>query len=182
MEAFDEDWVEGSGLPTEFGLRPDLTPTKHADYNNRLLNTFQTPDVEGSPSSLRRDDGTTGGGNFVGGGGVTGGGSGGRSTESNNIIKNKTSSPRGRAAIRSNNVVEVYPKGGRSFARSVFAVVRTSIISFFLLMTIMSILFIVIIESDSQMFSHLKHLPEMVILKQEYYDPLKTSVIEAFKR
>ena len=63
-----------------------------------------------------------------------------------------------------------------SFGRHVLAVVRTSILSFILLMFIMSILLVVIIETDSEMFTHLRRLPEMIIFKRDYYDPLRENV------
>ena len=153
MHAFDEDWETsraGTNLHTEFNMRPDLTPT--SDGNRHSL-TFQKPDLEGSPSFNRRDDLDS----------RSSSGDSGRPVPNNHVNH-------GHNQVRKGMVKSV---GGQ-----VFAVIRTSILSFLLLMLIMSILFVIIIETDSEMFSHLRKLPEMIVLRQ-YYDPLRNGLLQS---
>lgn len=147
LDAFDEeDWdiSMSSGHPTEFDMRPDLTPTGDNQQNQHLR--FSKPDVRGSPSLPTKDRTSSVVGNHVG-------------EDQNNTKK---------------------PVKNKSLATLV-AVVRTSIISCLILIFIMSCLLIVVIESDSDLFSHVRKLPEMVILRKDYYQPLKTSLIRTIR-
>ena len=41
---------------------------------------------------------------------------------------------------------------------------------------------VLIIESDSDLFSHLRKLPELVVLRRDYYEPLKDTVLHSMGR
>lgn len=145
MQAFDEEWESSlpSSLPTEFSMRPELTPTK-ADAQQKNTLTFEKPDLEGTPSMPRKDDG-----------------------------HQVTADPSG-AVKRS--------ASGRKIPARVMSVLKKSIISFVLFFLIMSCLLVLIIESDSQMFAHLRKLPEMDLFRRDYYEPLKETISQTIRR
>ena len=147
MQAFDEDW--DTSLASNLHTEFNMRPdlTPTKDDNRQGL-SFQRPDLSGSPSFQRREE------------------------------ADSRSSGEGSNSVRriSNDKKGMQGKKPFSFGRHVLAVVRTSILSFILLMFIMSILLVVIIETDSEMFTHLRRLPEMIIFKRDYYDPLRENV------
>lgn len=141
MQAFDEEWE--SSLPTEFSMRPELTPTKVSDAQQKSTLTFEKPDLEGTPSMPRKDD----------------------SHQSGDA-----------SAVRRSSV------NVRKIPAQVMSAVKKSIISFVIFFCIMSCLLVLIIESDSQMFAHLRKLPEMDLFRRDYYEPLKESISHIFRR
>ena len=132
-------------------MRPDLTPTK--DDNNRHL-SFQKPDLQGSPSFQRREDNDS------------------RPSSGNS---NHTNS------VRKSNGQAVPAVKSPGFGSHLMAVVRTSLISLIMMMFITLLVVIFIMEIESDMFSHLTQLPEMVIFKNDYYDPFREKVFESIK-
>lgn len=145
MEAFDEEDLEismGSSLPTEFGMRPDLTPTGEEVH----LQTFEKPQVEGSPSLPIRSE------------------------NRNGTVEAPKPVPRREVIV--DQKTSLIPK--------LVAVVKTTIISSIFLILIVCCLFIAIVELD--VLREVRKIPEMVILRREYYEPIKRSVVRAISR
>jgi hypothetical protein len=138
MQAFDEEWE--SSHPTEFSMRPELTPTKSEGQQKNTL-TFEKPDLEGTPSMPRKDDNHT----------------------------------QHASAARRASIARKIPAPFVNFFKK-------SIISFVLFFLITSCLMIIIIESESQMFAHLRKLPEMDLFRRDYYEPLKQTISQTLTR
>lgn len=160
LDPFDEeDWdiSMASSLPTEFDMRPDLTPT--GEEGQSL--TFEIPAVRGSPSRGRDhlDDDCI-------------------PEELSGDEKRRASSSNGSAI---NKPIFRIPQGSQPM-KKLFAVVRTSILSSLLLLLLFSCLIVFIIESESDLFSHLRKLPEMVVLRRDYYEPFKKSFFHMVSR
>jgi len=156
----DKDWDMSmtSSLPTEFDLRPDLTPTGE----EAQLIAFETPVVRSSPShnpSALGDSDT----DIMNDEGMD------HMHENHNHLK------------KSNSQSKYTNNGGyynlsRKPRNKFFVIIRTSILSSLLLLLFFSCLVILIIESESDLFSHLRKLPEMVILRRDYYEPVKDTI------
>lgn len=67
-----------------------------------------------------------------------------------------------------------------------FNIFKTFLPVLFIIVVIMSILTVVVLESDSEMFGSLKNIPEIVALKHQLYQPtkqyLKDKYEELFKK
>ncbi|KAI1301950.1 FERM domain-containing protein 5 [Halotydeus destructor] len=157
LDPFDEEEWEtsmASSLPTEFDMRPDLTPTGE---ETRLL-SFEIPSVRESPShgAARSTDGE-------------------RGDEPKNESKANSFSKQTnlKANSRTKKSIHVY---------KLLAIVRTSILSTLLLTFLFLCLIIVVIESESDLFSHIRKLPEMVVMRREYYEPMKTYFLRSVFR
>lgn len=145
MEAFDEEDLElslASSLPTEFGMRPDLTPTGEEEVH---LRPFERPQVQGSPSMPAKSD-------------------------------NRNSSEAPKAPPRREVVVEQKTR----LIPKLVAVMKTTIISSIFFLLIVCCLFIAIVELD--ILREIRKIPEMVILRREYYEPIKRSLVRAISR
>lgn len=57
-------------------------------------------------------------------------------------------------------------------------VMRVIVLSSLFVLLLLSCLLIVVMESDSLLFSDIRKLPEMIILRREYYEPAKDYVVE----
>lgn len=162
LDPFDEeDWDVSmtSSLPTEFDLRPDLTPTNDQPLK---VKKFEKPEVKTSPSHLKQNDLDIDDFDEV---------------VKNNIGNNKENNINN----KQNNINSINIKPKKS-SMSLYVVVRTSILSLLLLVLLFMCLVIVIIESDSDLFSHLRKLPEMVVLRRDYYEPIKDQLINIIHR
>lgn len=69
----------------------------------------------------------------------------------------------------------------RKVPAQVMSVLKKSVISVVLSFLIMSCLLVLIIESESQIFAHLRKLPEMDLFRRDYYDPLKRTISRTFR-
>lgn len=146
MAAFDEEDVDipmASSLPTEFSMRPDLTPTEETH-----IRPFEKPQVQGSPSMPVRS-------------------SNGPSSES-----------AARTSVAKRDAVVVEQKS-RMIPKLV-AVVKTTILSSIFFLLIVCCMFIAIVELD--ILRDVRKIPEMVILRKEYYEPIKRSFIRAISK
>ena len=151
MQAFEEDWDTGKhapSRPTEFLLRPDHSPD---DTPNHSLSELEKPDAHSSPSLPRKRVDPMH-----------------NSHSHSNDKRSGQSKPSSKVSNELNNQSNI--------RHHFFKLVRTSLVTFTLLCLFMSLLLVVIIESESELFSHLKKLPELVLLRREYYDPLKNSL------
>lgn len=158
LDPFDEedwDFSMTSSLPTEFDLRPDLTPT--GEECQTL--SFETPEVRSSPSHL-----------------ASNGTDSDETCEQISDIVDQNSSPQSKAPT------VVSPTLPNKPLTKLYAIVRTSILSSLLVIFIFSCLLVLIIESDSDLFSHLRKLPELVVLRRDYYEPLKDTVLHSIGR
>lgn len=169
MQAFEEDWDTGGkhapNRPTEFSLRPEHTPD---DTPNCSLSELEKPDAHSSPSLTRRQVSTGGGG-----------GGGDAMHNSHSHPNNKSSiSSQSKASRQGSKDVKNQQK---NIGQQVFKLVQTSVVTFLFICLFMSILLLVIIESESELFSHLKKLPELVLFRREYYEPLKRSIRQTFE-
>lgn len=70
----------------------------------------------------------------------------------------------------------------RKVPAQVMSVLKKSVISSILFFLIMSCLLVLIIESESQMFAHLRKLPEMDLFRRDYYEPMKQTIAQTFRR
>ncbi|GIY64675.1 FERM domain-containing protein 5 [Caerostris darwini] len=57
-------------------------------------------------------------------------------------------------------------------------VMRVIVLACLFVLLLLSCLLIVIMESDSSLFSDIRKLPEMIILRREYYEPAKDYIVE----
>lgn len=57
-------------------------------------------------------------------------------------------------------------------------VMRVIVLSSLFVLLLLSCLLIVVMESDSSLFSDIRKLPEMIILRREYYEPAKDYIVE----
>ncbi|XP_055945730.1 FERM domain-containing protein 5-like isoform X2 [Argiope bruennichi] len=57
-------------------------------------------------------------------------------------------------------------------------VMRVIVLACLFVLLLLSCLLIVIMESDSTLFSDIRKLPEMIILRREYYEPAKDYIVE----
>lgn len=169
-----------SSLPTEFDGRPDLTPT--GDESHSLM-TFETPEVRASPSHLAGDmndldtdilpDETMEQISdkhypFA---------KNPKATQSNSYSSSTAAVTVGQSRYSATNRKYVISKSRNpSPPNKLYVIVRTSILSSLLLLLLFSCLVILIIESESDLFSHLRKLPEMVILRRDYYEPIKDTI------
>ena len=142
-----------SSLPTEFDLRPDLTPTG----DERQTLSFETPEVRSSPSHIA-SNGTDSDETFE---------------QMSDIIDQNTTPSQSKSSIISSTNLPNKPMS------KLYAIVRTSILSSLLVLLFFSCLLVLIIESDSDLFSHLRKLPELVVLRRDYYEPLKDTVLHS---
>lgn len=145
MEAFDEEDLDismASSLPTEFGMRPDLTPTREEVH----LHQYERPKVEGSPSMPVRSE--------------------------NRNSTNEVPKPQSRREVVVEQKKRLIPK--------LVAVVKTTIISSIIFMLIVCCIFVAIVELD--VLREVRKIPEMVILRREYYEPIKRSLVRAISR
>ena len=63
-----------------------------------------------------------------------------------------------------------------------YFIFRTLVLSSLLLFLLLACLIIFVIEVDSDMLSPLKKLPEMVVFRRDYYEPMKESFFDKFDR
>jgi hypothetical protein len=159
LDPFDEeDWdmSMASSLPTEFDLRPDLTPTGEESQTI----SFETPVVRSSPSHMASNESDSDG-TFEQISDIT----------DQNTIPTQSKSSFIRSATLPNKPLN-----------KLYVIVRTSILSSLLLLLLFSCLLIIIIESESDLFSHLRKLPELVVFRRDYYEPLKDNVLHSILR
>ncbi|RWS31225.1 FERM domain-containing protein-like protein [Leptotrombidium deliense] len=165
LDPFDEeDWDVSmtSSLPTEFNLRPDVTPTGEEAHPI----SFETPAVRASPShNASLSD-----------------------TEIDNIPEETIDRVNDLKSYKYNKLgnqsmfkKEIYGAGKKQ-ANKLYVIVRTSILSSLLLLLLFSCLVILVIESESDLLAHLRKLPEMVVLRRDYYEPIKNSLFHGVKR
>ena len=157
LDPFDEeDWDLSmtSSLPTEFDLRPDLTPT--GEEHQSL--SFETPEVRSSPSHMASNG-----------------------TDSDETYE-QISDIIDQNSVQSKNVTIGSKTLPNKPLTKLYAIVRTSILSSLLVLFFFSCLLVLIIESDSDLFSHLRKLPELVVLRRDYYEPLKDAVFHSIGR
>ena len=143
-----------SSLPTEFDLRPDLTPT--GEEHQSL--SFETPEVRSSPSHMASNG-----------------------TDSDETYE-QISDIIDQNSVQSKNVTIGSKTLPNKPLTKLYAIVRTSILSSLLVLFFFSCLLVLIIESDSDLFSHLRKLPELVVLRRDYYEPLKDAVFHSIGR
>lgn len=165
LDPFDEeDWDMSmtSSLPTEFDLRPDLTPTGEEPP----LLTFETPVVRASPSRYQGGYDTD----------MILEESAELNSDTNDQITTNSTQSTFSSRRCSLNFAKKKPQN------QILVVVRTSILSSLLLLLLFSCLIVFIIESDSELFSHLRKLPELVVLRRDYYQPIKDSLLHSIGR
>lgn len=69
----------------------------------------------------------------------------------------------------------------RKLSQQFASTLKKSLLSCLFFLLLMTALLVFIIESESQMFAHLRKLPEMDLLRRDYYEPLKQIVSQAFR-
>lgn len=151
------DTSRTSTLPTEFDLRPDITPT---DDESRPFATFETPVVRNSPSaSLFNRDKLSG------------------DVLSDEMLLNDEILSQ---HYKSNfNRTEASGKSGvKRQSRKAYMVVRNIILSLLLLLLFFTCLLIFVIESDSDIFKPVRKIPEMIVLRKDYYEPIKNFILK----
>lgn len=185
-----------STLPTEFDMRPDITPT---DEESRSM-AFEIPDVRASPSAnlfkkkTRDGNGSTSGDEIVvdddddlNGDVHNNGNSRGQQTKSTGERNNATI-PLIKLSSSSNAVgdkqAEENPFDPLGSCRPCCNLLhlRTFMLTALLLLLFASCLVVLIIESESDIFGPLRKTPEMVILRRDYYEPMKNKFIRKFIR
>lgn len=57
-------------------------------------------------------------------------------------------------------------------------IMRVIVLASLFVLLLLSCLLIVVMESDSSLFSDIRKLPEMIILRREYYEPAKDYIVE----
>lgn len=187
-----------STLPTEFDLRPDITPT---DEESRSM-AFEIPAVRSSPSAnLFKKNGTGEGGDDTTGddeeiehddddlgdhhneNNIDQGSSGcGTSGDGKKLIKPliKLSTPNS----EDDKNAEENPFDPLGSCRPCCNLLhlRTFMLTALLLLLFASCLVVLVIESESDMFGPLRKTPEMVILRRDYYEPMKRNFMRKFIR
>lgn len=181
MDPFDEeDWDTSmtSTLPTEFDLRPDITPT---DEESRSM-AFEIPAVRSSPSAslFNKDmeDDTLGeeeDGDLDENGDYGDDVNGKRKrTIVSPLIKLSSSSDEDKKTEEN----PFDPLGCRPYSN--LLPIRTFMLTTLLLLLLFSCLVILIIESESDVFGPIRKVPEMVILRRDYYEPMKKNFFRKF--
>lgn len=86
--------------------------------------------------------------------------------------------------INSNNSTMVNQQNASNDAKNAkkFSIVNAFVPSFLFVIAVLVVSIIFVLESDSELFSTFKHLPEMVSLKYQYYQPLKKLIISLFSK
>lgn len=159
MQAFEEDWDTGKhplSRPTEFSLRPDHTPD---DTPRRSLSDLEKPDAHSSPSLARKKVDTM------------------HNSHSHSNSK-QSSSPATSSARESSKITKVSKTTSNqsTLGHQILKIVHVSLVTLVCLFLILAILTVVILESESHLFSNLKKLPEVILFKHEYYEPFKRSM------
>ncbi|XP_015791269.1 FERM domain-containing protein 5 [Tetranychus urticae] len=181
LDPFDEeDWDTSmtSTLPTEFDLRPDITPT---DEESRSM-AFEIPAVRSSPSAslFNKDmeDDTLGeeeDGDLDENGDYGDDVNGKRKrTIVSPLIKLSSSSDEDKKTEEN----PFDPLGCRPYSN--LLPIRTFMLTTLLLLLLFSCLVILIIESESDVFGPIRKVPEMVILRRDYYEPMKKNFFRKF--
>lgn len=155
MQAFEEDWDTGKhplSRPTEFSLRPDHTPD---DTPRRSLSDLEKPDAHSSPSLARRQVDSH--------------------HNSHSHSNNKSASSSGRETGKTTKVSRS-TSNQSTIGCQLFKLVRASLVTLIFLSLVLAVLLVLVLESDSELFANLRKLPEVVLLRHEYYEPLKRSV------
>lgn len=66
--------------------------------------------------------------------------------------------------------------GASSVTSRSFNLLQVFVPSFLLVALLLTAVLVLVLETDSELFSGLRGLPEIVILRQEYYEPVKEYV------
>lgn len=173
LDAFEEEEWEtsvNSSLPTEFDLRPDLTPT--GDEPNTI--SFETPIVRSSPSQLSHnksseediDDSD-------------------ETLEQVSEIVDQTPSTyqaQKDSIVNKKKSENAQGKNSRkiSCGKRLCVMLCTSVLSALIIIITLTCLIILILENDSEFFNEIRKLPEIVIFEKEYYQPLKENILQSF--
>lgn len=179
LEKFDEEEWEtsiNSSLPTEFDLRPDLTPT--GDEPNTI--SFETPIVRSSPSTRHHNNNnsplTTE---------TTTDDDSDETLEQVSEIVDQTPStiqPKreigGKLKNSSDSNKRQATKRTMSLGKRMLAMVCTSILSAFLIVLILTCLLIIVLETETNVFNDIRKLPEMDLFNRDYYQPFKKNIID----
>lgn len=174
LDKFDEEEWEASvnsSLPTEFDLRPDLTPT--GEENNTI--SFETPIVRSSPSQMSHNSSASNDDSD-------------ETLEQVSEIVDQTPStyqPQREVLnslnIKKKNADKKCNKSKMSCGKKMLAVLCTSILSALIIIIMLTCLVIIILEIDSNVFQEIRQLPEMILFNREYYQPFKESILKSIK-
>lgn len=172
LDKFEEedDWEASntSSLPTEFDLRPDLTPTNE---DTSRLRHFERPVVRASPSQYAKVSYET----------YSDTDSDEDTLEQVSEIVDQTPStcqPHPTTATRKVGTRRV---GGQrqkiSCGKKMFAIVATTILSTLIMLFFVVTFLVIMFEVDSAWFDNIRRLPEFVALDRDYYRPVKQAIL-----
>lgn len=165
LDSFDEedmDTSRTSTLPTEFDLRPDITPT---DDESRPFATFETPVVRNSPSAslFNRDK--------LSGDVLTD-----EMMRNDEILSYQYKTNYKRKETNSKSGVKARQ------SRKAYLVIIKIALSSLLLLLFFTCLLIGVFESDLDIFKPVHKLPEIILLRKDYYEPIKNSILKKAHR
>ncbi|XP_027196581.2 LOW QUALITY PROTEIN: FERM domain containing [Dermatophagoides pteronyssinus] len=184
-------------LPTEFDMRPDLTPT--GDEPNTI--SFETPIVRSSPSQLSSiqqqqqqkssEEETTNDSDETleqvseivdqtpstyqqpHSKNVKHSNKNDGSNNQNNIITDNNNSNKNMEKLSMKRKTKV------SCGKKLCIMLFTSLLSALIIFILIAGLLIVILETDTEMFIGLRKLPEMMIFQRDYYQPIKENILQS---
>lgn len=165
----EEEWDASmnSSLPTEFDLRPDLTPT--GDEPNTI--SFETPMVRSSPSQMSHNSSA----------------SNDDSDETleqvSEIVDQTPSTYQQKREISSlfKKFDRVSEKRAKLSSKKCLAMLGTSLLSALIIIMMLMCLLIIVLEADASVFKEIRKLPEMIIFNRDYYQPFKKSILESLQ-
>ncbi|UXI15845.1 hypothetical protein NH340_JMT01788 [Sarcoptes scabiei] len=174
-------------LPTEFNLRPDLTP----NGQEQQTISFETPVIRSSPSQLSQTKISTGE--------ETNNDSDETLEQVSEIVDQSISTAHHYYQQQQNQTKESINKRAGdylapstvalkkrptlsklSFCKKMAMVLVTSLLSALIILSLVLIVLILILEIDNEFFEKIRGLPEMTLFRQEYYDPIREQVLQSY--
>lgn len=171
LESHNED-VELSlnpCLPTEFDMRPELTPT--GEDTNTI--SFETPVVRSSPSQMSQnrisDEDEANDSD--------------ETLEQVSEIVDQTPSTYQNKDTGNCKKIDSIRKKPKSISRGkkFCYMLCTSVLSAFIIIVIITGIIVMVLESDSEMFVGIRKLPEMIIFQRDYYQPIKRNILQSIR-
>lgn len=184
----EEDWETSmnSSLPTEFNLRPDLTPT--GEEPNTI--SFETPVVRSSPSQLSHATKTA----YCNDEGPDDGEDSDETLEQVSEIVDQTPSTYQQQKdifnnnkklkktlginVGNNSSHSAKHRSKMSWGRKLAAMLCTSLLSTLIIVLLCVTFLIIILEFDWPVFDDVRKVPEIIVLDNEYYRPARSRALE----
>lgn len=155
-------------LPTEFDMRPELTPT--GEDTNTI--SFETPVVRSSPSQMSQNRNSEEEANDSD-----------ETLEQVSEIVDQTPSTYQNKDIGNCKKIDNVGKKPKSIScgKKFCIMLCTSVLSAFIIVVIITGIIIMILETDSEMFVGIRKLPEMIIFQRDYYQPIKKNILQSIR-